>query len=63
MLVKEYYKTIELKHNKLHLVDSLLTGKPFERRNPFCEQVETDKPLEELPQISQKIGKKKSNDY
>ena len=37
-MVKDYYKTIELKHNQLDLVDSSLTGKPFACPNPFAAE-------------------------
>lgn len=41
-LVKEYYKTIEVKHNKLCLIDSSLVSKPFERKNPFKQEAQSE---------------------
>lgn len=74
MIIKDYYKTIELKHNKLNLIDSSLTGKPFERRNPFGQSsvaILTDSDFglhvkesdEKSSSQHRSVGKKKSNDY
>ena len=60
ILIKEYYKSIDLKHNKLDLIDSSLTGKPFERKNPFG-QTSVALPTDSDPVLSMKECDDKSS--
>ena len=60
-LVKEYYKTIDLKNNQLHLIESSLTGKAFDDSNPFSTK--EDQSVGVKPPSAASSGKKTGNDY